>query len=484
MAIVNTRVIDLAELRGQDEFPAYAAIYSQTAASPFVLSPSVMRWSGEIMLSRLDDCRLFWMAQKKKRRCKLTLLFEQLLQHHYGEGFIAVFGNHPWQCLLYLHYQWQHAGQGIYLLQSRLDQNIYRSLGWDCWFAPLQQLAQHLQSISARGFRAEALQAQQGRLQRFIERVGVAGPEAMRRADANSLTRRFGKWLGLAWQWTFTESADLQTFPWIRHAPEPLPRIRRDLEYPVSQWCHIELLLREDLERLCSLQQVQEGMHINRMRWAIRLFSDDLVEVDLSFRHPYSLHRDRPEFTTALYQARYVYEGLMHDLERREHDLDLPESMPFNGWTLEICERLMLAPQLWALFPADSDAIDYQQIMSLQNKLPVAFESFEANAANQPEQSFRYSPIGRVGMDDDLDAYAWIAGAINKPLFYLPEPEPIEAPTGVEKIFLERDSGEWWLGSDGLQSIRDYFILKDRDGRLSWVFRNHQGAWFKQGEFC
>jgi hypothetical protein len=35
-----------------------------------------------------------------------------------------------------------------------------------------------------------------------------------------------------------------------------------------------------------------------------------------------------------------------------------------------------------------------------------------------------------------------------------------------------------------LQSIRDYFILKDHRGRCSWAYCNQDGAWFKQGEFC
>jgi hypothetical protein len=54
----------------------------------------------------------------------------------------------------------------------------------------------------------------------------------------------------------------------------------------------------------------------------------------------------------------------------------------------------------------------------------------------------------------------------------------------VEKIFLERNSSQWWLSPEGLQSIRDYFILRDRDGRRCWAYCNQDGAWFKQGEYC
>ena len=62
---ITTKVIDLAELTERDEFPAYAAIYSDKPANPFVLSPTAMRWGDGLYLSRLDDCKLFWLGQKK-----------------------------------------------------------------------------------------------------------------------------------------------------------------------------------------------------------------------------------------------------------------------------------------------------------------------------------------------------------------------------------------------------------------------------------
>jgi hypothetical protein len=39
---MQTRVIDLAELSAQGEFPAYAAIYCPGSGNPFALSPTVM----------------------------------------------------------------------------------------------------------------------------------------------------------------------------------------------------------------------------------------------------------------------------------------------------------------------------------------------------------------------------------------------------------------------------------------------------------
>ena len=477
------RVIDLAELRGHDDFPAYAAVYSRNPENPFVLSPTAMRWSRHRVLSRLEDCRAFWLEQKKKLRRRLGDLFDPLLRYHYGEDYIAVFGEHPWQCLLYLEHQLKHRARGLFLLQSRLGKNIYHRLGWDDWFQPQARLAAHLLAINARGFRAESFRARQAQMRRFIERIGATRPSAMRAADANSITRRFGKWLGHAWRWSFTESADLRGFPWrsLRHEPEV--RVARDLEYPVNQWSYIEVLLREDLDRLGAMCKHDASQHINRMAWQITLFNQQKITVELAFRHPYSLRRDAPDYPTALYQARYCYEDLMRRLRQRDRDLDLPENMPFDGWSIAVTEIVTLAPALWELFAREFDAIDYQRVMALQNKLPLAFECYQADPGFFPEQSFTSAPLGGAG-GAAFDCHIWLSSAANKPLFCYPEARPIDPPGRLRRIFLERNSNQWWLGEDALQSIRDYFMLEDEHGRASWVFRTRDGAWYKQGEFC
>ena len=479
---VTTRVIDLAELRSDDEFPAYAAIYSPGLKNPQVLSPDAMRWSDDILLLRLDSCRRFWLEQKNKLRCRLSELFDPLLKHHYGNDYLAVFAEHPWQCLLYLQYRIRQQGQGLYLLQSRLDQNIFRKLDWDSWFSTLNALPQHWLAINAKGFNADAFNARKAQLRRFIERIGVSYPMDMRAADQNSMMRRFGKWLALAWQWSFTRDSSQENFPWFPLDIAPTPVVKRDLEYPVNQWAYVEVLLREDLAALCRINRADEHQHVNRLSWKITLFNYQSLKVEMSFRHPYSLHRDMPDFETALYQARYVYEDVMRKFATREHDLDLPESIPFIGWTLELSETIQLAPQLWDLFAREFGEIDYRRVLSLQNKLPLAFESYTIDTAFCPENSYRSVRPG-FNPEHEFDTLQWSTSAINKPLFYYPQACPIEAPGRMQKIFLERSSEPWWLGQDLLQTIRDYFQLQDHDGRRSWVYRTQNGAWYKQGEF-
>ncbi len=476
------RVIDLGERRARGDFPAFAAIHCPPGSNPWVMSPNVMRWSDRILLVNLADCRTFWLEQKKKLRCKLIELFDPLLNHYYGDAYTAVFGRHPWQSLLLLHYLKDHARSGCYFLDGRLPRNIYRKLDWNGWFAPQGRLARHLDSINASGFRHQTFRARQAQMRRFIDRIEVDKPSGMQTAESNAIARRFGHWLGLIWRWTHTRQSGLQGFPWIRLQTRENPVVRRDLEYPVNDWACIEGLLREDFNRLCRLFPQNDCEHVSRMQWRITLFNDQKLTVELSFRHPYSLHREQPGFGTALYQASYVYQQAMRELEAREHDLDLPECMPFLSWEIEISERILLSPMLWDLFPAETGEIDYRQIMALQNKLPLAIESFQAEASFIPEQSFRAVAIGNPA-NDDPDHRPWSCGGINKPLFFYPEARPIELPADSTREFLERNAGEWWRGRDGLHSTRDYFRLRDSDGRSSWIYRDASGAWYRQGEF-
>ena len=480
---VTTKVIDLAELRDEDDFPAYVAIRGSMTDELEILSPQVMRWSDEILLFRLDDCRRFWLDQKKKLRCKLSELFDPLLRHHYGDGYLAVFASHPWQCLLYLQYQSSYCRHGLFLLQSRLDQNIFKSIGWDCWFSSLAELPGHWLEINARGFNAQSFQTRIGQLRRFIERSGVHCPAELSAANFNAMMRRFGKWLALAWQWSFTDSSSLQSFPWLSADTRPRPAVTRDLEYPVNQWVYVEQMLREDLEHLNDLFHADASCHVNRIRWRITLFNHEHINVDLCFRHPYSLRRDIPEFETALYQARYIFDDLMRRMAARDQDLDLPESMPLIGWSIELSEAIQLSPQLWDLFADQLGEIDYRQVLALQNKLPSAFESFHVNTSFLPEASFRTVAPGYVSVSD-FDTSQWQGCAAASPLFFYPEAIPLDSLEVVRKIFLGRSSEPWWLAPELIDSIRDYFQIEDRAGRRSWAYRTANGCWYKQGEYC
>ena len=477
------QVIQLDQLAAQDEFPAYVAIHSdRLSANPFVLSPTVMQWSEQVLICRVNHCEQFWLAQQQKSACDLEQLFARVLEHHFDNTYIAVFANHPWQCLVYLAYQTHQQSRGIYFLQSRLNRNIFKSLDWKFWFAPQGDLITHFEAAGVKRFKADTFRARQAQLKRFIGRIGLTGPFALEQADHHAITRRFEGWLGKVWHWSFDNTSDLFGFPWIALDQPVRPTVKRDMEYPLNQWSTIEVLLCEDFERLCQQFDRDDSEHINRMLWQITLFNYQVIDVELSFRHPYSLHREAPDFKTALYQARYVYDDLMRKLQARDKDLDLPESMPFVRWKIEVCERIYLPPILWDLFGNDEAEVNTQNLRDLQNKLSIPIESYCIQASFYPEQSFSAIPIGGVA-ESKFDEYQWSASSTYRPLFYYRQQPEIETPTCRQRLFLERCASQWWLHGEPEQTIKDYFLLKDRQGRASWVYRDYDGRWYRHGEY-
>ncbi len=477
---LESRVIQLDQL---DEFPAYVAIYSPAATDhAFTLSPAAMRWSENIVLNRLKDCEAFWAAQKHKSQCDYATLFGPILQHYFGDNFIAVFACHPWQCLLYLAYQRQQQAQGIYFLQSRLNQNIYRSLGWQCWFMNQPVLAEHLEAIHVRGFKPAQFRARQARLKRFISRIGVAGPFVMNQVDYQAFSRRFETWLANIWAWSKTQSSSLQGFPWIALRPAEPIKVERDLEYPLNQWQFVVVLLREDLVRLNEGFVQNDQLHINRLVWRIRLFNHQLVEVALAFRQPYSLHRDAPEFNTALYQARFIYDALIRELQQRDKDLDLPETMPLIAWSIEVCESFELPPMVWDLFANHNTDVANEALLSLQNKLPVSIDCYGFEPSFCPEQSFSEASICTEHATQCGD-HLWTSHSKQRPLFCYSAVQALEAVDSCEINLLERCADDWWRREDTHSINRDYYLYKDQRGRASWVYRDSSGSWFKQGEY-
>ena len=95
----------------------------------------------------------------------------------------------------------------------------------------------------------------------------------------------------------------------------------------------------------------------------------------------------------------------------------------------------------------------------------------------------RVSPLAQLRKTHLIIIHGPLA-QLTSPCSIISTPNPLKIRLQVQKIFLERNSNQWWLSEDALQSIRDYFILKDHNGRSSWAYRTQNGEWFKQGEFC
>lgn len=493
MAVESAKPIDLQSFPGGYDGSRFIALYSRLQPEQdklFCLTPHVMQWSSHIYLFDLHSCMPYWLAQARRLHMEPLALLEKILLTVFGDDCIAVLSASPWQAVLLLYQRIDQGMRGVQVLGSRFNRRAYGQLQWQHWFQALEQLSQHLQALRVRHFNPAQLRARAAQLQRFIQRLELAGPWQLKQADVAAIARRYAGWIGQAWGWTFetmdpalptTRQKHPRRFPWRPLVFQQPCNIKRHLEYPVSDWQVVEPLLREDLAKLCRIGHWSPGDKISSLQWRITLFNLQQVTVDIRFRHPHALHREAPEFRTALYQAFYAYADMMQTLTQRDHDLELPEEMPFIGWQLEIGQRLQLPPVLLALFEDETADAGYQRILDLQNCLPADMEHYRINADFVPEQLFRsQQPGAAVDRNAAFSLQQWLPGALPRPLFFFRQPQPVEVRQ-QDCRFLERTACNWWQSENTDDYGRDYFLLRTPQGQLLWVFRNHAGEWYQHG---
>ncbi len=492
MDVEHQGLIDLKSFPAHLEGSRYVVIHSCATVALeelFCLTPHVMRWSPRVYLFDLHSCIDYWRQRSRRLGMDCFALYKKMLRSVFGNEYIAVFCAHPWQGLLLLYQLVDNGTAGAHVLNNPFNRKAYRRLSWKHWFAALSDLAVHLEAIRARRFNASAFRAKAAQMRRFIRRLDLSGPDELSEADAAAIARRYSGWIGEAWRWTFLPvetgcGADAEShegrFPWRSLMFKQSLRIDRHLDYPVSQWQTVEFLLKQDLAGLCRLGHWSPGDKINRLYWHINLFNLERMTVKIKFRNPYALHREAPEFRSALYQAYYAYTDMMRTLSRRDHDLDLPAEMPFISWQLEIKQRLRLPPVLLDLFGDENQATSYERILDLQNCLPQDMEHYAIVADFVPEQLFMARPPGG-GDENDFLLQQWLPPVLPRPLFYYSRPRPLAESRQQDCRFLERTACNWWRSENTEDHSRDYFMLRNRQGQYLWVFRNHAGEWYQHG---
>jgi hypothetical protein len=337
MSSNDNKLIELKSFYGKAgaDDARFVAVYSADTHAPddvFCMTPQVMQWSKHIYLFDLQSTMNYWQQQARQLGIDLFDLYEKILRSVFGDDVTAVFCVHPWQGLFFLYFLIDGKGRGLYALHSLFNKKSYRKLSWQYWFAVLTDLAEHLEETKARQFSAAGFRAKIAQLRRFVQRLDLSGPYALDQAEVSAIRRRYSGWVGNAWAWTFQSAADAVArrdpvasgFPWRPFKFRDSIRVQRHLDYPLSQWDAVEPLLKEDFTKLCQLPCWSVQDKISCLHWSISLFNMQQVTVNISFRHPYSLHRDGPTFSTALYQAYYAYVDMMQALCQRDTDLDLP----------------------------------------------------------------------------------------------------------------------------------------------------------------
>lgn len=466
--------------RGQ-ELPAFLGIRGDFETElGFQVGTKLMRFSDELLLIDLTNVLNYWKWSAGPR--ELLPFFEKFLQEIFGEQTFC-FAHHPFQAVLML----ENQKEAFSCLGTPQGDLYFRSQSFDHWHKVLWQLRAHLPSKDQSEYGRMI-----GRFERFVQRMTISKPFEIASLKQESLERRFGKWLGRVWHWSFTgfrqgaieaSQGDLfQTefaafdlsFPWHEIEKKDLPSIKRYLDYPLLEWDQFTEFIKEDLLKI--LKEFKELKHkkISRVDWEVTLESLEVHSCRIIFRNPHSLHEDAPEFETFLFQAYYSYLEMMKKVESREEDLDYPLRMATVGWTFVISESLRISPQNEDLLTGAVSSLR----LEMENKLPQSLDHYALRASFFPESSYGGKADEYLG-----EKLPWLMASKRKPLFIYKKIEPLVLEGNYKRTFLERTSSLWWEGGNPELGERDYYLIEDEEGLMWWAFQDPRGGWFKHGLF-
>lgn len=510
-------------------------IYEQSPADHMAeklqaLTPRLMQWSESLWLLDLSVCKSYWRARAKLQETTAINLLRGILQELIGESYLAVLVDHPWRALLLARHMQERRLVGLVTCQGVFGENLYRDLSWKSWWRAGWELAQHLQKLGGKRFDAALFRRQCAQMQRAVKRLGITKPGQLSEVASLSIKRRFGATLRDMWQWAYDAQktsgahrelfADIDGpftsgFPWRSFEFATLPEVHRDLDDPLCEWQHIEPCLRDDFDRLCGQASWLAGEKVVSLEWRLVLRDLSCHLVPIHFRHPHSLHLEKGCQTTALLQALYAFEASIlgtrsqsyksRTLRRKRsprtsdgerHLVAVPS--PIVAWDLVIKERMTILPRSVGFFGEQKISLHgeittfstEEELLQLENKLPLPLMAFNLREDWLPEDSFAETVKAELSPRDFQGLYrpSLMAMAHHRPLYLYAKPQPLDGK-GRSSLweFTERTMNKWWQtpGEAAPSNIqRDYYRLTEADGRALWVFKNARAEWYIQGIYA
>jgi len=123
----------------------------------------------------------------------------------------------------------------------------------------------------------------------------------------------------------------------------------------------------------------------------------------------------------------------------------------------------------------DPDEAWHTLVSRLQARLgEEALSRIHPQPDHRPERAWRAAPVDR------RYRAAPEAPWPHRPLWLLPEPQPLNENPRTWFSGPERIQSGWW---DGQRVHRDYYIAQLHTGQLAWLFRDPGGNWFIHGWF-
>lgn len=462
------------------------------------LTCRMMRWSDDIWLLDLKPCLSYWLYQADRSGWPLYELLRQMLTQVCSEhSYYAAVASDPWQALILLRVLEEQGRHGLIGKDTGIGENLYREVSWSAWWRCCEEyVLVSLKRQASPGIQQRRIKQNIRRMEILVKRLGIRKPIQLYELPEHQIQRRFGEVLAELWKRTFAEycstaklrnslKANHDFFPWINHELKEKIIKKRTLDYPVLEWNYIEVFLCADLNSLCFLDSFKEDVRIISLEWRIVLQDHTEICIIVPFRHPHDIHRDTPHQRTALLQARYQFEKEVSRVEQHYRDIDSPPP-PIISWELEVKETLKVGALATLLFQEDCE--DDEQLLELENKLPIALQAYHSTLNWIPEDSYhkKQSPDLASNFNSDIlpeEKHCLTLLARCRPLYIYPQPIRFQSngASGLWK-FQERTMDKWWLSYPGNQ-YRDYYRYVSEERSL-WVFQNTAGHWYIHGVFA
>lgn len=486
--------------------PRYVCLESETEEIEVIqcLSSHVMQWDEHLWLLDIQNFRSFWKRQSQSLQQDIGTVWKDVLSRTLIEeasesdeniialspGFRASCAHDPWKAILLMLQMQERNIQGLQTMGSRLGQGLYQETPWKTWWHAVKQLEVHLATHSSKTYRQAAFPGKCKRFKQAMEQLNIESPWQMKQFNHTAMQRRYGALLANLWKWSVDESCVEDTafwqssFPWQTKKFTEAVTISRCLSYPLSFWQHIEPVLLEDLDKLCTLTSSCHQEAVTRLHWSLML--DDLspIEVPILFRNPHELKSEKGHHKTALLQAYY---GFLKAIEEQTPSGQaLPGEClfaPIFAWDLSIEEKLVLTRATLDLFGEwhlENSATS--ELLELENQLSTPLHRYHYDEHWHPESAYQ-----SVVLNDEKEVSPHAqrslqAVAIERPLMVFKEPTVYSEPVHPAQLeFLEAVMGQWWNRE---AHERIYYKYTDPDRQELWIFRDPSGLWYLHGIFA
>lgn len=469
----------------------------------FALTPRIMEWGDGYWLLDLSSCLKYWSAQAAWQKLEplqiITAQLEAVAVATEIKSWRGAMAAHPWQALLLAHHMRERRIAGVLSVDAPLGQSLLRELSWETWRLCVESLAAHRWTLGIKASEPATIRKHLNQMERAVKRMGLRTPWSLREIPSEQLQRRFGALVRDAYVWAYG-SSDIAAiwdsgFPWQLLVVEDKPQVTTHLDEPLCEWDHIQVLLSQDLDRLCALACWQAGERVVSLEWRLVFRDFSQLAVPIRFRHPHPLHLEKGAHATALLQALYAFQNTVprQTLEDGSGQVFAAEAfvVPIVGWTLVVDERLQIPAKGRALFD-DGVGGDAQALLQIENRLRIPLQAYALRSDWLPEDSFcQLGQIKDAPMPaESIPSLCEIAR--KRPLFIYENPQNFAQEDGaVRWEFCERTAAKWWSvaknPSDQIApstAQRDYYRLTDRQQRSYWVYRDTQSQCYLHGVYA